>query len=50
MNLKFNENKYFKTGLEIYDGHTAFAVEALGVYRNAPRIVRDLRPRMACPF
>ena len=38
------------TGLDIHDGHTAFAVDAPGRFCNAPRIVHDLQPKMVCPF
>ena len=38
------------TGLEIYNSHIAFAVEALGICCNAPRIVGNFGPWMGCPF
>ena len=38
------------SGLEIYDGHVAIAVDAPCLCCNAPRNLHDLRPQMACPF
>ena len=41
---------YTTAGLEIHDGHAAFAVDAPGHCHNAPRIVYDLRLQVARPF
>ena len=38
------------SGLEIHNGHVAVAVDSPGHCCNAPRIVYDLWPQMACPF
>ena len=37
------------SGLKIYDGHAAIAVDAPCLCRNAPRNLHDLRPQMPCP-